>query len=1110
VNPLDLFQKLLLVLPELNFNQAATDWAVDNGLFGKQDAEDWKTAWKTGTRFRNLFNSTSGKWNMSEKSVLQRIMLVAPELMSVQTVDLLRSLNLISVQTGHAMRAGFSATGAIKAAVVSDEFILTRMFRLVENINSRDLIDFIANIDASKIASMRDAMSGGGSAPLSAEDRAVLREAMEAAAAKVDLMRSVAGAGRVTGEAVRAAFKSNDIWYSMMLFGDMVFSEEFLQAALKMGVIPAESYTLIRSFEKMGMNVWRKAYAASDYDSWFARGLLLSEGVLSSETIAVAKELGWIDDRMARNLNYAARGIRVITRNQLSNFQASRKYRVMPGESPLQTYARVSRSGDRYLLSLLDDASKEASRRANELARSQQFGKSARSAQQRLVSRAMHEEMRNLGERMGPMIIFQEKRVKDAAIESTEWLQREIFGRLSEEDARSLRVAARSGLDSFVSRSENRLKLSRAVYRNVASWSGQMDREISLALLQGLSAKELADRISRLIRPDVRGGVSYAAMRLARTEINNAFHFTQIRYTREMPWVDGYQWHTSGSHGPNDVCDEMAGKDHDGLGRGVYKKKNVPGKPHPQCLCYLTNVVKKYGDFEKQLKRGSYDRYLGMVRNGDVFPSSYDHEALSVANQFYRQYWPGFSREVKQTATQFAGSAVLFAIRNPAAAKQAADFIGALRDRMGARMAGLRDEAAEIRSGITQLGPGSDPSDIRLITAGVRGFEPTDFKPHPMAWSEEEMGVWIQGKLLKDQAIDMLTNGATEAEVVAWYNKQPNRPASKVYDWYEIDKILSDKYNFEFDPYDFIEWAYKNNHGQEMGSLGAMGAKTYAGAQPYKIINSILRSNGGNLDDLGDLFAGVLDNPKLIEQLQPRRARLAAAIEQWERLPGDATDLDKDEVIAKVNQAMENISNLVYNFAQNRSTNGLNVTEASMLEAVSHWLGQVPYQIGKLAWEKYDRSDSIMDLARLLERTNFRPDKIGDLFAESLDEMFDNKLTQSTILYRTTTGAWMGLPEQFTKDQILGMIGQVFSDSAIISTEMNPSYYNQVTEWYGTVRYKIFAPEGMPFGLGNAEEHEYMLRPGTRFQVLSAKLGSMKNEDGDTMWDVEVLALPNE
>jgi hypothetical protein len=107
-------------------------------------------------------------------------------------------------------------------------------------------------------------------------------------------------------------------------------------------------------------------------------------------------------------------------------------------------------------------------------------------------------------------------------------------------------------------------------------------------------------------------------MRLARTEINNAFHFTQIRYTREMPWVEGYKWNLSGSHGRPDVCNQMA-EHSEGLGRGVYGKGGVPGKPHPMCLCFITTETIDNATFYKRYRSGAYDRYTDSVQKGGIF-----------------------------------------------------------------------------------------------------------------------------------------------------------------------------------------------------------------------------------------------------------------------------------------------------------------------------------------------------------------------------------------------------------------------------------------------------------------------------------------------------------
>ena len=275
--------------------------------------------------------------------------------------------------------------------------------------------------------------------------------------------------------------------------------------------------------------------------------------------------------------------------------------------------------------------------------------------------------MRNVAENMGPLVILGEKETASAAVRSMEYLQRELLGRMSDSDRRSLIRSARSGLDAYVSRQENMLPLSRRVYKNYALWTNRIDREIDIALTRGLSAREFAQALQRFISPKAPGGVSYSAMRLARTEINNSFHWTAIRYTREMPWVEGYQWHTSGSHPKPDICDEMAAEDHDDLGKGVYKKNNVPGKPHPQCFCYTTTVTDSPGQFERGMRTGKYKAYFDKVDREGVF----NPEIAEASNGNFQQVWGNvygqIGTDMKKAALSAAAAGAVIAVSNPGA-----------------------------------------------------------------------------------------------------------------------------------------------------------------------------------------------------------------------------------------------------------------------------------------------------------------------------------------------------------------------------------------------------------------------------------------------------------
>lgn len=132
-------------------------------------------------------------------------------------------------------------------------------------------------------------------------------------------------------------------------------------------------------------------------------------------------------------------------------------------------------------------------------------------------------------------------------------------------------------------------QLSDRVYRNRDLWSGKIERIIRAGVIRGFGARQIAFQVKRSIDPAVRGGVSHAALRLGRTELNNAFHRRQI-VQAQRSWVTGVQWNLSKSHPRPDLCDAYAAHD-EGLGTGVWDKASVPDKPHPQCMCYMTYDV---------------------------------------------------------------------------------------------------------------------------------------------------------------------------------------------------------------------------------------------------------------------------------------------------------------------------------------------------------------------------------------------------------------------------------------------------------------------------------------------------------------------------------------
>lgn len=155
------------------------------------------------------------------------------------------------------------------------------------------------------------------------------------------------------------------------------------------------------------------------------------------------------------------------------------------------------------------------------------------------------------------------------------------------------------------------IPLSKQVYRTRALAQKWVDNTINIGIGRGLTSRELAKEVREHIDPDVRGGVSYAAQRLARTEINNAFHTAAIVSNMDKPWVLGMQWRLSGSHPAEDICDELSKEDKFDLGMGIYPAGKTPKKPHPQCMCYVAPSLQDEDEFVAAFARGEYTNHFG-------------------------------------------------------------------------------------------------------------------------------------------------------------------------------------------------------------------------------------------------------------------------------------------------------------------------------------------------------------------------------------------------------------------------------------------------------------------------------------------------------------------
>ena len=161
--------------------------------------------------------------------------------------------------------------------------------------------------------------------------------------------------------------------------------------------------------------------------------------------------------------------------------------------------------------------------------------------------------------------------------------------------------------------------LSQRIYNTSVWMNGRLGKLINETLASGLNAREFAARARDWFNPNTPGGVRYAAMRLARTEINNAFHSISAQKYAETPWINQVDWNLSGSHSTPDECDLYARQ-------SPFPADKVPARPHPQCLCNITPRSVGEDEFVENFLKGDYDEYLDgeLEKNGWVEPEQAD------------------------------------------------------------------------------------------------------------------------------------------------------------------------------------------------------------------------------------------------------------------------------------------------------------------------------------------------------------------------------------------------------------------------------------------------------------------------------------------------------
>jgi len=146
-------------------------------------------------------------------------------------------------------------------------------------------------------------------------------------------------------------------------------------------------------------------------------------------------------------------------------------------------------------------------------------------------------------------------------------------------------------------------RLSDRVWQSGEDIRARIDGLLDYHIQRGTTATETAQALESFLTPQGAASRtalpygtqgSYSARRLARTEVTRAYGSATTEAARANPFVAGLRWRLSASHPKMDQCDQRAGADTDGLGKGVYRVDNVPRYPdHPQCKCSLIPVTRQ-------------------------------------------------------------------------------------------------------------------------------------------------------------------------------------------------------------------------------------------------------------------------------------------------------------------------------------------------------------------------------------------------------------------------------------------------------------------------------------------------------------------------------------
>lgn len=209
---------------------------------------------------------------------------------------------------------------------------------------------------------------------------------------------------------------------------------------------------------------------------------------------------------------------------------------------------------------------------------------------------------------------------------------RDADGKIDPEAARKAFVRPRGTYDPFHRFVDSGgYRLSDRIWRSGLSERRAIDGFMDYHISRGTSAVSMAEQLegyltatgaaTRTPKPYGTNG-SYAARRLARTEITAAGGRSTIAMSEANPFVGGVKWVLSPAHRDVDQCDANAKGGPNG--DGVYTPSTVPTYPdHPHDMCTLTpvpagNVDDVVKDMRKKIRKARNELSYAVGGRDDI------------------------------------------------------------------------------------------------------------------------------------------------------------------------------------------------------------------------------------------------------------------------------------------------------------------------------------------------------------------------------------------------------------------------------------------------------------------------------------------------------------